>query len=974
VWSALSDQYGYLWFGTQGGGLARYDGSDFNIYNGQQGLASNYIHCLYEDPKNQLWVGTSRGLSYREGKRFRTVKGGKTQVNCLTNLPDGRLLVGTANNLLMFDPYLDSLRQFNARGLAAFRDREILAFLQIDNELLIGTDAGLYRLTSSRRLIAVDRVPRQHVYALALNKEKDACWIGIYGEGILKLSLPGLLPVDTIALSEVSYPFHLLSTEDGGVWVASQNRGLSRLGANGKLLEHYEENNGLPHNHLRQLVFDAEDQLWVASSGGGVARCLPLEFRRFGRRDGLAGNRVYDVLQRQNDDLLVAVSRRGVQLLDSTGRFQQLDLGSKMNGVKCKTIAEDSLGRIYVGTEGNGIAVWDSSRLLQVNTRSGLPGDWILQIAATPANDIWIATFADGLARLRWRTDSTYRIKRYGLRQGLPSLRISSLELDPNGQVWAASREGYLTYFPSRGLPRTFAGEQGLPGVEIPAIGFDTSGRIWIAAKGKGLYWARWQEDELFFQPYRGNDQLTSYNFYLLQPTSEALWVGTETGVDRINFEEDGTPTVTITHYGREEGFLGVENCHAAVTSPNPDGQLWFGTMNGLMSYLPGQGGREIPPPQLHFGSISLFYRPLHETPYAAFVTTDNRSATQQLPHRQNHLSFAYRAVELTYPDRVRYRNRLITEEEQDSVLWAPPTQSTEVSYAGLAPGDYTFEVQATHDGENWSAPLIAQFSIAAPFWQQTWFQWLIGVVSLLFVIGLIGLVVWRVKRREARRRERLETENRLLQLEQKALQLQMNPHFIFNALTSIRGLIGTADEVRAKQEINRFASLMRGILNNSRAEKISLTAELDVLKTYLAVEQFCQAKRFEFTITVAPEIDPEEVELPPMLLQPFVENAVVHGVAHLQRAGKIDLHFDLSHSILVVRILDNGIGREASSQLKKTKRPGHQSVALSVTKERLEALRNNRGYRSLIVQDRLNGNGRIAGTEVIVKLPVEVW
>jgi sensor histidine kinase YesM len=220
----------------------------------------------------------------------------------------------------------------------------------------------------------------------------------------------------------------------------------------------------------------------------------------------------------------------------------------------------------------------------------------------------------------------------------------------------------------------------------------------------------------------------------------------------------------------------------------------------------------------------------------------------------------------------------------------------------------------------------------------------------MLAALGFWGVrtYVGRIRNEESRRREQLEMQNRLLQLEQKALQLQMNPHFIFNALNSIQSLIATRDYEVARQEINRFAKLMRSTLNNSRKTGITLQEEIETLEQYLSVEQFCQQNPFTFAIHVGEQVDPETLDIPPMLLQPFVENAVVHGVSHLAYPGRIELFFDLAGDLLVCRITDNGPGREKAALLREAKKPGHQSMALAVTQERLAALGGKIEYHDL--------------------------
>jgi len=167
----------------------------------------------------------------------------------------------------------------------------------------------------------------------------------------------------------------------------------------------------------------------------------------------------------------------------------------------------------------------------------------------------------------------------------------------------------------------------------------------------------------------------------------------------------------------------------------------------------------------------------------------------------------------------------------------------------------------------------------------------------------------------------------------------------------------------------------MRSILSNSRKEKISLKEEINTLDKYLRMEQFCQPVPFDFKIQAPTDVDAEEIELPPMLLQPFVENAVIHGISHLQnKKGKLAIHFSIKKekntNLLQCQIRDNGVGRKRAAELRQTKQPGHQSVAMGVTRERLEAMKNGASYAALDIQDLTNNQGEVLGTQVLVKMP----
>jgi len=208
--------------------------------------------------------------------------------------------------------------------------------------------------------------------------------------------------------------------------------------------------------------------------------------------------------------------------------------------------------------------------------------------------------------------------------------------------------------------------------------------------------------------------------------------------------------------------------------------------------------------------------------------------------------------------------------------------------------------------------------------------------------------------------------------LQHLALRSQMNPHFIFNTLNSINGLIARNKNSEARKQIHTFSRQLRGMLNNSRKEYITIEEEKQSLEDYLLMLQFCHTSKFDFEIKLNPSIDPEEMEMPPMLIQPFVENAILHGMHRADNEGKISISFDLAGKLLQVEVLDNGIGRDAAQQKNGKLRPDHQSAGMEVTQNRLENLKAGQKYKALEIID-LKEDKLAKGTKVIVRLPFKL-
>lgn len=218
--------------------------------------------------------------------------------------------------------------------------------------------------------------------------------------------------------------------------------------------------------------------------------------------------------------------------------------------------------------------------------------------------------------------------------------------------------------------------------------------------------------------------------------------------------------------------------------------------------------------------------------------------------------------------------------------------------------------------------------------------------------------------------RERLAMERNLLELEQKALRLQMNPHFLFNCLNSIKGLISEHKPEEAKVYLSRFSKMMRTMLENSRETFIPLNSEIETLHSYLELEKLSMGEKLSYSIEVEGHMNRNKILIPPMLLQPFVENSIVHGLQAHSGQGMIRINMEEEGQVLVCRIEDNGIGREASGQLRS--KHEHKSSAIAITQERLNIINKklNVGELKISIEDVKSPDGTVKGTRVILKIP----
>ncbi|MCD4747340.1 MAG: tetratricopeptide repeat protein [Bacteroidales bacterium] len=250
---------------------------------------------------------------------------------------------------------------------------------------------------------------------------------------------------------------------------------------------------------------------------------------------------------------------------------------------------------------------------------------------------------------------------------------------------------------------------------------------------------------------------------------------------------------------------------------------------------------------------------------------------------------------------------------------------------------------------------------------QQKFFYYIIAFIVLVVVVA--GLLFNRYKLRQKAYKTNLEKQN--LEVEKRLLRSQMNPHFIFNSLNSIRSYILGNEAKSAAMFLDKFANLMRSILDNSRKSFISLEDDIKSLRLNLELEKNRFKDKFDFEINLAPDIDPEMFYIPPMLIQPFVENAIKHGIAKKENIGLIKINYFREHDVIKCIVADNGIGREANTHIQK--KNGWQSLGSKLTEERLELLNEKlAGNISIQINDLKDEDGLPEGTEVVLHIPFE--
>ncbi|MEL6842007.1 MAG: histidine kinase, partial [Bacteroidota bacterium] len=459
---------------------------------------------------------------------------------------------------------------------------------------------------------------------------------------------------------------------------------------------------------------------------------------------------------------------------------------------------------------------------------------------------------------------------------------------------------GQELYHIKEGEKQKFGRADGLPSDFINDINLDAEGIVWLATeKGVAFY-----EERKGWQTFEPLAKISCRK--LIFDQQNHLWIGTQQGL----FRWDG---LVLERFDNRMGLVS-NDINSLVL--DPQNRLWIGTSRGVSRLDLQQMIRGAETPVLITREVELDGIPI---------------AMDSIPEIQSSqsLSWEYAGLYFTNPQEVVYRYRFFPQDD-----WQY-TEQDRISASLLQPGNYRLQIEVRNARSEWGSQLNFPFVVLRPWWQSVW-AIMLGVLLLGFLFAAIFYFRLQIiKTREARKRE---VSKRIAELELKALEAQMNPHFIFNALNAIQYFVLENDVESSHRYLTRFAKLMRMFLESSRKSEHSLSDEIEMLRYYIEMEQLCYEDVFEYEIHLEDSLFAEDILLPAMLLQPFVENAIRHGLLHKQNGeGRLLINIAKKGEQLEVLIKDNGIGRKKMAMLKQKVEREYVSRAMQIVNERIQ-------------------------------------
>ena len=948
----------------------------FKNYTVNDGLISNSVRRIYQDSKGFLWIATWEGLSKYDGHRFTnfgTANGlSHSLVNDLYETSDGSLLISLNNktidiikdnkvfnravytgatiNQITTSSHHVPILTTDGEGLQELSGGKIIRPRQanptrtyydlvwVSDSVFIATgDSSIGVFNSSFALLGEIKDPDFFYYPGQVYKDRNRrIWIGTKKGVRIMQPLAGINKMPA-TLSYVPTSFNIaplnnktindiFQDNEGNMWFGT-NAGLVKLGVDGRE-QLITVKDGIASNIITCIYQDREKNIWFGTAVGLSKLVTRAGITLYSVPNGIYTSDNLFLLQPYRKDHLIVSTRDGAKLFNKrTGSFVSVANGSKE---MYYNMVQNSRPQL----------IMSDTKIVQFDTlTNAVKSRELISVegASRIISDERGNRFCSNLRYLYFRsTTNSQQILNY---------RISGLLIDKGGNLWAATWQHGLfkiKYSIENNQLKILAKEHYLPAENIRCLIEDSKGNIWVGTRYKGVYRIVIADDgRVRIANFDQGKGLTS-NFIkgIKEDSKGNFWIAFYQGLDKLIPGKNG---FDIFNFSRVNNYF--TSMIGILT--DEDNSLWLATGEGLVHIYDGELEKMAALPvyitRVQAGDSSL--------------TVNQQPAA--LNYREKQLEFEFASPGFINEKQVLYSYRLV---EGATLDWSAPSNQHTVSFANLQAGSYRFEVRALGWNGQWGKPATFEFRIEPAFWNTWWFRSL-AVISL----ALLSFLLLRKRIRSVR--HEAEMKQKIAETEMMALRAQMNPHFIFNCLTSIDNLIQLDEKEKATLYLSKFAKLIRSVLENSAHNTVPCWKDMETMQLYLELESLRFDHKFTYQVNIAPEIFNGDYKVPPLVIQPFLENAIHHGLLNKtdgDKKLKVEVFVTPDHIHYLIE--DNGVGRLQAASYKKQNKLAYGSMGMQITEERINIF-NQRSNGSVKIDDLCDENNRSRGTMVSVSL-----
>lgn len=945
-YTTVKDSKGFLWIGTDAG-VVKYDGYDFKTYNNSKGLSDNTVFKIHEDRQGRIWMATFSGKMYYylyetdsiysiEANSYLSDKMAFYPFDFAFDNADTLYISNARRGYIKINPpvYKTATEKYQ---------RKNNLFLKVLNngQFIFGSD--FEDKIGYERWMEIDyyqgdqkvnnnpsnvKVASRFTQVRAV-KQNNGNYVFSDGVSILQITdKTQTIVVDSLSHDEKIGIISLSRDKKNNIWVGTYLHGLY-LFENGDFSK--KPKIFFQNTSVSNIIEGLAGGYWVSTLEDGLYYIPSLNFSCFDKSIGITADKIWAIYKHNHTFFALSADKILNEIeLDSPGPIVK----NKLLTSSWSLFGEDSLllfcgttSSLYNTTNHNLIDLW--------KYRGSKKYPQYLRYARSYNKDYFLGCGYDDIFLVNKRTAEATIIKNH-----LPNL--SSVFFD--GKKYLIGTKKGLLYLRNGQIEK--------PGDKYPILNnkivdiIKVNETVFLASRGAGVICL--ENDKVIKQFTENNGLPSNICKSICKDRFNNVWVGTNRGMVKIKLKSENDFYINSTDLSK--GFLSNEINQIFID----DSLVYFATNEGV-------------------GSFNIFdvkdvknEIPIYIEELSANGVKYSSKKINHFEHDQNNIRISYKGIYLRGEGDLRYRYKF----EGIDNNWNYTTE-TQIQFSNLAPGDYIFvlEVQNT-DGTFSQKPTRILFAIDPPFWKSWWFI-LSGIIASLILIALY--YKRRIDLIKNEENEKTKTNKLIAESELKALRAQMNPHFIFNAINSIQNYVLKNNTQEAHKYLTKFARLIRSVLENSKHDFILLSQEIESLKLYIELEALRASFSFDFSINVNTNMNVDSLLVPTMVIQPFVENAILHGLMPLkERRGLLTIKFEQEALKLKCTIEDNGIGRKAAEEIKLKKQSSHKSMGMSVTKERLDILNNQSEITSDVkIIDKLV-NGMASGTIVEIYLELK--
>lgn len=694
---------------------------------------------------------------------------------------------------------------------------------------------------------------------------------------------------------------------------------------------HLVRDHDLYSSYFTTIVEDPFGFIWFGSlDGGGLYRFDGYALRHFQPdptqlETTIAGPRIGE-LGLLSDQTLCIGTQSGFTLMDIvTGQLRnhnnQIDLLPDIRAGATWAFREDLKNNVcWIGTR-YGLARYElgDSSFHDLRPRKAIDGAWPEDIVGIlidkrDSNLLWIASF---MGLFSYQIDKgEYRYHRLPQQADTTAVLIDIFQ-DTAGVIWCATKEGFVVrYDPATRAVKSYA---------IPSADPAPNGRRDVLA--------------------------------MLAVSDREIWLSTYTSVGRINLVSGEYESWTYQE-SLPDGLL--KNQIYRELHADRHGRLWVSSWHGIQyakqAFLPKSHDVR----DLRVAITDVDARPVYEAHPKPLLYSGQLS----LNRAQRDVTFQFVLPNPLDPSAVSYQYKL----EGYDRRWID-TDQRRARYPRLKGGSYRFLVRGREGNGEWLPETALDVRVEKQMTEYWWFWTGMAAFGIIAVVFISRLLIVRARKEE---QLKAEFDHKLSEIQMQALRAQMNPHFLFNSLNSIKYFAISKSKDETAAYLSKFAMLVRAILNNSKSRTISLKDELDALRLYIEIEHLRLDGKFDYTMDIDGGLHIEQAQIPPMILQPFVENAIWHGLMHKEGKGRLLVQVKDLGSRIQCMIEDNGIGRARAAEIRQAQLDHKKSVGMQITSDRISLINKIYSIETQVqVIDLADADGRATGTRVVITIPL---